>query len=145
MTESTDTTRRAVVLGAGSAGLVTILAACAGYGSGNAGPAAPEQAAADGGGPAGFAKTADIPEGGGKIFTTEKVVVTQPAAGQFKAFGITCTHQGCAVDEVADGLINCPCHGSRFSISDGSVQGGPAPEPLPEMRIKVEGDAISLA
>jgi hypothetical protein len=33
-----------------------------------------------------LARTSDIPVAGGKIFSTEKVVVTQPVAGQFKAF-----------------------------------------------------------
>ncbi|EHN74233.1 iron sulfur protein (secreted protein) [Streptomyces coelicoflavus ZG0656] len=97
-----------------------------------------------GAGPA-LAATADIPEGGGKVFPDQKVVVTQPAAGEFKAFSATCTHQGCAVKSVADGVINCPCHNSNFSITDGSVQGGPAPKPLPAVQITVSGDSIRLA
>ncbi|MGQ4442671.1 Rieske (2Fe-2S) protein, partial [Streptomyces violaceoruber] len=94
---------------------------------------------------AALAATADIPEGGGKVFPDQKVVVTHPAAGDFKAFSATCTHQGCAVKSVADGLINCPCHNSSFSITDGSVQGGPAPKPLPAVQITVSGDSIRLA
>ncbi|GLW08364.1 iron-sulfur protein [Microtetraspora sp. NBRC 13810] len=150
-----DTSRRAVMLGAGGVGLVAVLAACGSGGTDTAAPAssapapassaAPEQSAAGGGDSAGFAKTADIPEGGGKIFADQKLVVTQPAAGQFKAFSSTCTHQGCTVGDVSGGTINCPCHGSKFSITDGSVKGGPAPRPLPETQIKVDGDAISLA
>jgi len=57
-------------------------------------------------------------------------VVTQPVSGTFKAFSATCTHQGCAVSEVANGTINCPCHGSRFAVADGSVTAGPATTPL---------------
>ena len=75
---------------------------------------------------------ADVPVGGGVILDKEKLVVTQPEAGTFKAFSSTCTHQGCTVTKVADGTIDCPCHGSTFSVEDGSVQGGPAPSPLPE-------------
>lgn len=83
--------------------------------------------------------------GGGKIFADRKVVVTQPDRGEFKAFSAVCTHQGCTVATVADGTINCPCHGSEFRITDGSVAGGPATRPLPAERITVQGDSIELA
>ncbi len=73
------------------------------------------------------------------------MVVTQPSAGEFKAFSATCTHQGCAVKSVSDGVINCPCHNSNFSIADGSVQSGPATKPLPSVAITVSGDSITLA
>ncbi|MGA5552513.1 Rieske (2Fe-2S) protein [Streptomyces pseudogriseolus] len=99
--------------------------------------------AAGGGTP--LASTADIPEGGGKVFADQKVVVVQPSAGEFKAYSATCTHQGCAVKSVSDGLINCPCHNSNFSVADGSVSSGPATKPLPEVRITVDGDSITLA
>ncbi|MFH8444646.1 Rieske (2Fe-2S) protein [Streptomyces sp. NPDC018026] len=136
--------RRTVVAAAGAAGLTAVLAACSGSdddASGGGGSGGGENAGAG----AALAATADIPEGGGKVFPDQKVVVTQPAAGDFKAFSATCTHQGCAVKSVADGLINCPCHNSSFSITDGSVQGGPAPKPLPAVQITVSGDSIRLA
>ena len=91
------------------------------------------------------AKTSEIPVGGGKVFDTQKVVVTQPTAGQFKAFTAVCTHQGCTVSTVKDGTINCPCHGSKYSIADGSVQGGPAPAPLAAKTVTVNGDEITVA
>ncbi|MFH8801799.1 Rieske (2Fe-2S) protein [Streptomyces sp. NPDC017936] len=92
-----------------------------------------------------LAATADIPVGGGTVFAEEKVVVTQPAKGDFKAFSAICTHQGCTVSTVADGTINCACHKSSFSIADGSVTAGPATEPLPAEPITVRGDTIALA
>ena len=98
-----------------------------------------------GGGAAALAKTSDIPVGGGKIFAAQGLVVTQPTAGTFKAFSTVCTHQGCAVDEVKGGTINCPCHGSKFKIADGSVAGDPAPKPLPAKKITVDGDSLKLA
>ena len=75
-----------------------------------------------------LAATADVPVGGGVILTDAQLVITQPKAGTFKAFSAICTHQGCAVSTVENGTINCPCHGSEFAITDGSVVAGPAPE-----------------
>ncbi|GGY31081.1 Rieske (2Fe-2S) protein [Streptomyces djakartensis] len=149
--------RRTVVAAAGAAGLAAALTACGGSddSSGSvdsSGTAQGDQGAggspSSGGGAAAgnaLASTADIPEGGGKVFADQKVVVTQPTAGEFKAFSATCTHQGCAVKSIADGVINCPCHNSNFSITDGSVKSGPATKPLPAMKITVDGDSITLA
>lgn len=166
-------TRRTVVAATGAAALAAVLVACggsgdAGSGSGYSGDApdasgaskgTPGQAGGDKGTPgtgdtsgagtdagagAALARTSEIPEGGGKVFPDRKVVVTQPAKGRFKAFSAVCTHQGCVVKDVADGTINCPCHGSRFSVADGAVRGGPAQKPLPEERISVNGDSITL-
>ena len=151
--------RRTVVAAAGAAGLAVALTACGGSdddassSSADSGPTT--GGSSDGGGSGGgenagagaaaLAATADIPEGGGKVFADRKVVVTQPTAGEFKAFSATCTHQGCAVKSIADGVINCPCHNSNFSITDGSVKSGPATKPLPAVEITVSGDSITLA
>ena len=48
-------------------------------------------------GRAGAIAAAEIPVGGGKVFEALKVVVTQPTAGDFKAFSAVCTHQACTV------------------------------------------------
>ena len=90
-------------------------------------------------------KTSEIPVGGGKIFEDEKLVVTQPAEGEFKAFSAVCTHAGCLVAKINDGTIDCPCHGSKYSIEDGSVEDGPAPKPLPEKTVTVTGDTLTVA
>jgi Rieske Fe-S protein len=99
-----------------------------------------------GGGATGTAlgSTSSIPVGGGAIFADHKVVVTQPTAGTFKGFSTTCTHLGCQVNKVADGLIQCPCHGSRYSVTDGTVKAGPAPKALPAANIAVNGTQIVL-
>ena len=90
--------------------------------------------------PAGRSRaTSDIEVGGGTIFADEQVVITQPTEGEFKCFTAVCTHQGCIVSSVSDGDINCECHGSAFSIDDGSVVTGPATKPLAEQQITVEG------
>ena len=91
-----------------------------------------------------LATTSEIPVGSGKIFTSEKIVVTQPNSGDFKAFSAVCTHMGCIVSTISNGTIDCPCHGSQYSISTGAVVGGPAPSPLPAQTIKVTGSNIFL-
>ncbi|GAA3369572.1 hypothetical protein GCM10020367_12820 [Streptomyces sannanensis] len=91
-----------------------------------------------------LAKTSEIPVRGGKIFAKHKVVVTQPKAGTFKAFSAICTHRGCTVNKVVNGTIDCPCHGSKFHIADGSVAHGPAQRPLPAKHITVKKGSIIL-
>jgi Rieske Fe-S protein len=146
--------RRCLLLGAGAIGVVGVLAACSTapvpYDANDAGSAAGSAAApASGGGSAGGTGTllglaAKVPVGGGMIYTSAKVVVTQPAKGQYKAFSAVCTHVGCLCNQVADGTINCPCHGSKFKITDGSVVAGPAPAPLPAKTISVTDGKIFL-
>ncbi len=154
--KDTLATRRGVLAGVGLAGLAGAISAC-GSGSNSAattpggayGGGAPTTAAAPAGSAGGgaadaLASTSEIPVGGGKVFTAQKVVVTQPAAGEFKAFSAVCTHMGCIVNQISDGTIDCPCHGSQYSIKNGAVVGGPAPSPLPGQSIKVTGSSIFL-
>ena len=92
-----------------------------------------------------LAATSAVPVGGGTVLTDQKIVLTQPTAGTFKAFTAVCTHQGCVVGSVANGLIVCPCHGSTYHIADGSVANGPALKALAEVAIKVSGGQITQA
>ena len=138
--------RRHALTGAAGLGLgLPVLAAC----GGDSDPGTATEPG--GGGGTALGATGDIPVGGGTIFADEKVVVTQPTEGDFKAFTAVCTHQGCLVGQVADGTIQCPCHGSQFSIEDGSnVQGPSGSEAgsvgaLAEVGISVEGDEITLS
>jgi len=151
----TRATRRGVLAGVGLVGLAGAISACTSSGSssspgGTGGGASAATSAGAPGAPgastpaAALAPTSEIPLGSGKIFTPEKVVVTQPVSGDFKAFSAVCTHMGCLVNQISDGTIDCPCHGSQFSIKDGSVVGGPAPSPLAAQAIKVSGERIIL-
>ncbi|BBC37645.1 hypothetical protein SGFS_089390 [Streptomyces graminofaciens] len=146
-----DATRR-TVLAAGAAGAAALLAGCGEYGDDGGDGGSDEQSSpkASGTGDSGaggeeLAKADEIPVGGGTIFKDQKVVVTQPEKGDFKAFSAICTHRACTVGSVEDGTINCPCHGSKFKIADGAVAHGPATEPLPAEQIKVSGNSILLA
>lgn len=156
--DGTGPARRTVMAAAGAAGLAAALTACGSgggssdtvdTGSGTSGATGSAGSSPAGGstpaGGAALARTSDIPEGGGKIFKDHGVVVTQPTAGTYKAFSSKCTHQGCAVGSVADGVIRCPCHNSHFSVEDGSVKQGPATRPLPAAKITVSGEEIKLA
>jgi nitrite reductase/ring-hydroxylating ferredoxin subunit len=155
-------TRRGMLAGVGLVGLAGAITAC-GAGAGGSTPAAgsaPASPAA--GGSAGaapssaaagassapaanaLAATSQIPVGSGMIFSSQQVVVTQPAAGEFKAFSAVCTHMGCIVNQISKGTIDCPCHGSQYSITTGDVVAGPAPKPLPAKQIKVSGGSIFL-
>ncbi|BBB01823.1 putative iron-sulfur protein [Actinacidiphila reveromycinica] len=152
-------TRRGVVAAAGGAGLAAVLTACGSGSSSDSsdGASSGSSAAQDttggsgtpsaggGGGGTALGTTSEIPVGGGKVFADQKVVVTQPSAGQFKGFSAVCTHQGCTVAKVSDGLIECPCHGSAFHVADGSVAQGPATAALPAKSVTVSGDKITLA
>ncbi|MFF8504556.1 Rieske (2Fe-2S) protein [Streptomyces anulatus] len=137
--------RRTVVAAVGAAGAAAALTACGGGSDGSEGSDTVEQPGSGGKGGEVIAATADIPEGGGVVFAAQKVVVTQPQPGEFKAFSSTCTHQGCAVKDVSGGTITCPCHNSTFDAATGSPTGGPATRPLPAREITVEGDSIRLA
>ena len=128
-----DTPSRRTVLGAAGFAVFT---GCSTYGEPQNTPApAPAHAV--------LARTSEIPVGGGKIFAPQQIVVTQPVKGTFKAFSSICTHLSCPVATVANGTINCDCHGSKYAIKDGSVVHGPAPRPLPPKQITVTGDTIT--
>lgn len=157
--QGSEVTRRAVVAGTGILAVSATLAACSSSGDSappvqapfepeapgapDAPPAGSEGTGGTGGQP--LANTADIPVGGGAVFADQEVVVTQPTPGAFMAFSAVCTHQGCTVNKVASGTIDCPCHGSKYAIADGSVVNGPASRSLAPRQITVSGDTIQLA
>jgi nitrite reductase/ring-hydroxylating ferredoxin subunit len=130
--------RRMVFQGLGALGVAVALAACAGSDDGGG---SGETLAAG----ARLATTDEVPVGGGIVLGEQRVVVTQPTAGEFRAFTAVCTHQANIVTSVEDGTIRCRFHGSSFSAETGEVEDGPAPSPLAEVPIRVEGTRILAA
>lgn len=152
---SDNLTRRNVLHGAGAAGAAVVAAGTlAGCGSNTATSVASQAAGAASAAASGAAsaaskavasaiKQADVPVGGGKI--VDKVVVTQPTAGTFKAFSAVCTHQGCTVSKVENAKIICACHNSVFDAATGAVVSGPAKTALAEKSISVGADGITIS
>jgi Rieske Fe-S protein len=149
-TDSLPISRRTVIMNIGlAAAAMAGLSSCTNY---STQPVDEPSAAGTSGGATGGSsgaggplsvKETEIPVGSGKIFPDAQTVITQPQKGEFKAFSAICTHQGCVVDTVTN-TINCPCHGSKYSITDGSVVNPPAPQPLPAKTIKVSGDTLTV-
>jgi Rieske Fe-S protein len=134
--------RGTALAGAAGAGL-TGLTACGSSSGGSS------SGGSSGGSAAGPAKAVDlgaagdVPVGGATLYREQKVLVSQPAKGTFKAFSAVCTHQGCVLDAVDGTTASCPCHGSQFNATTGAVVQGPAAEPLPPVPVKVSGGTLT--
>ncbi|WKX69736.1 ubiquinol-cytochrome c reductase iron-sulfur subunit [Streptomyces sp. XD-27] len=133
---SQPATRRTVLRGAALAGAAGFgVAACD---PGDGGPKAPPTPTA----PIDLGAPGDVPVGGTKLYREDRVVVTQLAKGEYKAFGAVCTHAGCVVSSVEDERIKCACHGSEFDARTGKVLTGPAVAPLPAVPVRTEGGRL---
>jgi cytochrome b6-f complex iron-sulfur subunit len=81
----------------------------------------------------------DYPEGTIRFDEEHRAYIVGGQGGVF-ALSAVCTHLGCITRYHADeGVIACPCHGSRFD-AEGSVVHGPAPRALPWLEVKADGD-----
>ena len=139
--------RRTVIRSAGAvtAGIIGVGTVAACGSSGSAATGSGQGGGAPAAGPLSV-KTSQIPVGGGAVFPEQLVVVTQPTAGEFKAFTATCTHQQCAVTRVENGKIVCPCHGSLFDITTGApTADSPAKRPLATRTATLSGDTVTVA
>ncbi|GAA3964555.1 Rieske (2Fe-2S) protein [Gordonia caeni] len=136
--------RRTVLAGAGLAAAALAATACS---STSPTPAPAETTVDDGAagdspdGAEVLTTTSEVPVDGGVV--VGDVVVTQPEAGTYLAFSTTCPHQGCAVAVQTD-TLDCPCHGSEFSL-DGAVRQGPATTGLTPVAVEVRGSDIVRA
>lgn len=154
MTDATRISRRTVLAASGAGGAL-LLAACASPGGAPDGGGSTGTGGGSGsGGPSGgaspdslepgteLAALSAVPVGGSASVTVDGVplLIAQPSAGAVVAFSAICTHQGCVVAAGAE--FDCPCHGSRYDAATGEVLQGPAPDPLPPVAVRVDGDRI---
>ena len=137
-------TRRGLLAGVGLVGLAGVVTACGGGGSSSAPAASTAAGQGASSAPAASSAASSAASGASAGNALAATSATQPTAGEFKAFSAICTHMGCIVSQVANGTIDCPCHGSQYSITTGAVVAGPAPMPLAAENIKVSGGSIFL-
>jgi Rieske Fe-S protein len=139
--------RRGVLLGAGAFGAAGLLAAC-----GSDTPTTPTTGPPPATDPPTTTEppadqtfsAAEVPVGSGKVFKDENIVITQPTAGQFRAFDATCQHQQCQVTGFLNQNINCACHGSQYNINDGRPERGPTTRGLIKKTVTVDGDTLTV-
>lgn len=68
------------------------------------------------------------------------------AGEQIYAIHDRCSHRGCSLSEgeVEGDEIVCPCHFSRFALSDGAVTRGPATAPQPAYEVREREGAVEI-
>jgi Rieske Fe-S protein len=87
-----------------------------------------------------------VPVGGGVLVdVADGVIVTRPTEATLKAYSAVCTHEGCVITAVERGEMVCPCHGSRFRISDGEVTRGPAKRRLDPVSVSLVDGLIRIS
>jgi Rieske Fe-S protein len=127
--------RRTVLKGAALAGVAGVgLTACS---SGSADSATDTPST-----PVDLGSADAVPVGGAVLYREQKLVVSRPAKGEYKAFSAVCTHAGCVLAKVVKTEGDCTCHGSRFDVTTGKVLQGPATEPLPAVPVEVAGGKL---
>jgi Rieske Fe-S protein len=89
-----------------------------------------------------LARVAQVPSGGGLAVGSAKVVLVRGPDDSVHGLSAICTHQGCLVSSVVNGVIACPCHGSRFDARTGAVVAGPATSPLPSVAVVVRDGTV---
>ena len=158
--------RLGTALGVGAAG--ASLAACGGSANSGGGSGGKKSGGDSGGGDYGGGSGGSNSGGGSKAASSKEAAIAaesdvapgsavrfkdagSPAVlvhldnGDFVAYSAVCTHQGCTV-AYKNGQLACPCHGSVFDPADGAaVIAGPAPKPLAEIPVKVQGGDVVKA
>jgi nitrite reductase/ring-hydroxylating ferredoxin subunit/uncharacterized membrane protein len=89
----------------------------------------------------------DLPEGEPKsVVVGDTPVLLVRHRDHLHALHDRCSHRGCSLaDGELDGeTIECSCHGSRFSLRDGSIERGPATTPQPSYEVRESGGRIEI-
>ncbi|MFE6777337.1 Rieske (2Fe-2S) protein [Streptomyces sp. NPDC057702] len=127
--------RRTVLRGAALAGAAGLGVAACSAGAARPGPATPTA-------PVDLGSPDAVPVGEAKLYRDDRLLVSQPAKGEFRAFSAVCTHSGCTLRKIEDGEAECPCHHSKFDPATGKVLDGPAGAPLPAVPVRLEGGKL---
>jgi nitrite reductase/ring-hydroxylating ferredoxin subunit len=93
------------------------------------------------------AAAADVQEGRPvQVEVAGQQVVLVRQGGQVHAMSAICGHWGGPLAEgsITDGCLECPWHGSRFRLEDGSVARGPATTPQLSYEVRTEGERLQL-
>jgi nitrite reductase/ring-hydroxylating ferredoxin subunit len=91
---------------------------------------------------------ADIDDGEAEAFDVDgRRIAVANVDGSLHAFDDTCTHMGCSLaqGEMDGNVIECPCHGSRFDVTNGTVVQGPATDPVETFEARMEGSDLQIA
>lgn len=99
-----------------------------------------------GGAPVQVGKVSEIPVGSTARGEANgvKLVLFRPSETTVLAYSDVCTHAGCQVAP-AGVDFKCPCHGSVFKGSDGTVVSGPAKAPLPRFAAAIDGEWVTVS
>ncbi len=91
-------------------------------------------------------KTSDVPLKGGKTFTVakQKILITQPKPGTFRAFYAICTHAGSTLKSVTNNEIKCLSHGAKFDATTGMAK-AVASRPLGKLTVTVSKGSIKVS
>ncbi len=90
---------------------------------------------------------ADLPEGQPtSVDVGDTPVLLVRSGGTLRALHDRCSHRGCSLaDGTLEGdVIQCVCHGSRFSLADGAIERGPATVPQPAFEVRERDGQIEV-
>jgi nitrite reductase/ring-hydroxylating ferredoxin subunit len=101
-------------------------------------------------GPTDWTPAADgsqLPEGRPvRVVVGDTPVMILRDGGRIFAIHDRCSHRGCSLSEgrIEGEQVVCACHGSRFDLRNGAVQGGPASAPQPSFQVRERGGLVEL-
>ena len=80
----------------------------------------------------------EFPVGSVTLNKEQKVFIVRAKDGYFYTVSAICTHLGCIANwKTEEGIIACPCHGSKFD-REGRLIEGPAPRSLPRFSMTMD-------
>jgi nitrite reductase/ring-hydroxylating ferredoxin subunit len=92
---------------------------------------------------------AEIPEGEMRAYDLGGIrLAVAHQDGEVHAVADECTHLGCSLSEGeldAEGIVTCPCHGSRFDVTTGEPVEGPADEPIRVFPARLDAGWVEVA